>query len=270
VDSYKRKVSEAFDSIANDYDDWLDGSELNAVMRRESLELLERLFRPGSWVLDIGCGTGREAIQLAKGGIMVTATDVSPAMTIITAKKAELAGVGDRVQVRIISAAEIGRLQNEGMRFDGAYSSSGALNCEPDLGIVAEKIATLLKPHSPLVISMVNRLCLSEMILFTIVGRPAKAFRRLAFPAKMTLANGTELETYLHTLRGVTSAFKPGFELVSAKGILVFLPPPYLENQWRRLGILRLPLNRFEKNLAGRNPFSAFGDHYLLQFKRVG
>jgi len=269
MESYKRKVSEAFDSVASIYDGWLDGSELNAVMRAESLKLLDSLFRPGFQVIDIGCGTGREAVLLAKRGVKVVATDVSPAMTSITAKKAKSAGIGDIVLVRTMSAADIGILRNEGMRFDGAYSSSGALNCEPDLRAVAEGIASLLKPRSSLVISMVNRLCLSEIVLYASIGRPAKAFRRLAMPAKVTLENGAELETYLHTLRGAADAFRPNFELASAKGMLVFLPPPYLEYHWQRSGPLKHLLSSLERSLAARGPFRAFGDHYLLHFRRV-
>src|SRR5205814_10343916 len=45
---------------------------------------LFRSFRPRNRILKLGCGTGRDAVPLARRGIRVDATDVSPAMTAAT------------------------------------------------------------------------------------------------------------------------------------------------------------------------------------------
>ena len=47
----------------------------------------------GSRVLDMGCGTGRHAIELAKRGFQVTAVDISKGMLIVAQEKAKVAGV---------------------------------------------------------------------------------------------------------------------------------------------------------------------------------
>ena len=94
-----REIAHAFDVVAGDYDA-VYGSEGNAVMtwmRRESLALLYEAFPLGSHLLEIGCGTGEEAVALAQAGRRVLATDISPQMAARTQAKAQDVGVKDRV-----------------------------------------------------------------------------------------------------------------------------------------------------------------------------
>ncbi|MDF1501153.1 MAG: class I SAM-dependent methyltransferase [Anaerolineales bacterium] len=56
--------------------------------------LLEELSLPvGSHILDVGCGTGRHAVELARHGFRVTGVDLSSGMLEEARKAAELAGV---------------------------------------------------------------------------------------------------------------------------------------------------------------------------------
>ncbi len=50
-------------------------------------------FDKSKRILDIGCGTGRHAVELAKRGYTVTGVDLSEAMLKKAAQKAEAAGV---------------------------------------------------------------------------------------------------------------------------------------------------------------------------------
>ena len=58
------------------------------------------LFQPGDQVLELGCGTGEDAIWLAKRGVRVLATDGSPAMLEATARKAQAEGVSELIETR--------------------------------------------------------------------------------------------------------------------------------------------------------------------------
>jgi len=56
--------------------------------------LLEELgLPPGSCILDIGCGTGRHAVELARRGYHVTGVDISSGMLVEAEKAAGKAGV---------------------------------------------------------------------------------------------------------------------------------------------------------------------------------
>jgi ubiquinone/menaquinone biosynthesis C-methylase UbiE len=53
----------------------------------------ELSLQPGDWILDVGCGTGRHAIELAKRGYQVTGVDISAGMLAQAQKAAAEAGV---------------------------------------------------------------------------------------------------------------------------------------------------------------------------------
>lgn len=50
-------------------------------------------LRPGMTILDVGCGTGRHAVELASRGLLVTAIDLSEGMLDQARARAESAGV---------------------------------------------------------------------------------------------------------------------------------------------------------------------------------
>jgi ubiquinone/menaquinone biosynthesis C-methylase UbiE len=70
-----RATQEAFDSVAADYDGPRGNNALIQDMRAEMWRWLDASFAPGSRLIDIGCGTGLDAIRMARIGHLVTATD---------------------------------------------------------------------------------------------------------------------------------------------------------------------------------------------------
>lgn len=73
----------------------------------------------GARVLDIGCGTGRHALGLAKAGLRVTGVDLAPAMVRAATAKASKAGVSGRVQ---FARGDALRLPVRPAKFDLAIS----------------------------------------------------------------------------------------------------------------------------------------------------
>jgi SAM-dependent methyltransferase len=66
-------------------------------------------------VLEYGCGLGTMSTLLALSGARVTALDISPGSVAVARRRAQLHGVGDRIEF-IVTAAE--RLPIDGGRFD--------------------------------------------------------------------------------------------------------------------------------------------------------
>ena len=70
----------AFDSVAADYDGPRGNNELIQRMRVSLWETVLDVVPAGSHLLDLGCGTGIDAIEFARCGYQVAATDWSPQM----------------------------------------------------------------------------------------------------------------------------------------------------------------------------------------------
>jgi len=71
-----RTVS-GYDAVALDYDRHL---ARDRWMRRALWRHFARTFRPAGHLLDLGCGTGIDALYLASIGMRVTAIDASAGM----------------------------------------------------------------------------------------------------------------------------------------------------------------------------------------------
>src|SRR5438094_3324473 len=89
----------AYDRYASRYDAVLIENKINAYMRSQMIDEERRTFSPGDNLLEIGCGTGDEALELAKRGRRVIAFDASEGMLNQAASKANRVpfGVSDSV-----------------------------------------------------------------------------------------------------------------------------------------------------------------------------
>jgi 2-polyprenyl-3-methyl-5-hydroxy-6-metoxy-1,4-benzoquinol methylase len=79
-----------FDNTASSYND-----EEYAKPWKEEVDFMEEVFNlaPGSRLLDVGCGTGRHSVELARRGYQVTGIDFSAGMLNEGRKAAQQAGV---------------------------------------------------------------------------------------------------------------------------------------------------------------------------------
>ncbi|MGD9048285.1 MAG: methyltransferase domain-containing protein [Anaerolineae bacterium] len=272
---YYAGVSQAFDRAAQNYDALYQANPVMAWMRSESLTALLTAFVPGSRLLEIGCGTGDEAIALSRAGYRIVATDISAGMIDAARTKAQTLDPGE-VTWRVLAAGRLVELLGEygPGSFDGAYASFGALNCEPELAPVFDALARLLRPGAALVCSVMNRWCAWEIGWELLHLHPRQAFRRLGkgwLTAGLASPGGSQpVPVLYYTPRGLERAFAPQFRTQAVFGLPVFLPPPYLAHLLDRHPALFSRLQRFERFLRDRFPFHALGDHFLLVAIRTG
>ncbi len=86
-------MPQAFDAAATSYDADFTETQLARWLRETVQAHLAAAFGPGDHVLELGCGTGEDAIWLARRGVRVTATDVSQSMLDVAQHKAAAAGL---------------------------------------------------------------------------------------------------------------------------------------------------------------------------------
>ena len=258
-----RETQDAFDSVAADYDGPRGNNALIQDMRNEMWRMLDATFAPHSRLMDLGCGTGLDAVRMARAGHHVTATDWSQRMVDRTRQCAEQEQLADRVQTLAVGSHELSRIQGHA-QFDGAYSNLGALNCIPNLAEMAEHCARLLKPRAALVFSVIGRICPWEIAHYSLRRNWERLRVRFA-PAMVPVSmNKRVVWTHYYTPREFYRAFERQFNLEHWRGLCVFAPPPYMTQMRERHVRLYERLWRLDRRTAGWPLLRNMGDHFVM------
>jgi SAM-dependent methyltransferase len=253
----------AFDELARHYDAQFTTTALGAALRHMSWKRFERVFAGRVHLLDIGCGTGEDAIHLARRGHRVLATDSSLQMVRLARHKAELAGcAGD---IRFV-CAPMENLATElaGETFDGVYSNFGAMNCTADLAMLARDLAALLRPGAPLVWVVMGRYVPWEWAWYLARGDAGTAFRRVR-PRGVTWRG---LRVNYPSPAALARALRPHFVPGGATPLGFALPGSYAASFLERAPRLLSALVRAETVLQRLPLLAACADHYLFEARR--
>ena len=262
-----RDTRDAFDSVAADYDGPRGNNEAIQDMRAEMWRWLDSSFAPASRLIDLGCGTGLDAVRMASLGHSVTATDWSGQMIARTRERAACAALSGRIEALPIGAHELERLEGQGV-YDGAYSNLGPLNCVPDLRAVARECARLLKPGGALVFTVIGRYCPWEMLHYARQGRWARVGIRFARETVAVGMNGRTIWTRYFTPGEFYRSFEEHFVLEHVRGLCILVPPPYLTALKDRHPRWHERLWRLDRRVAGWPLIRQAGDHFLIVLRK--
>jgi SAM-dependent methyltransferase len=255
----------AFDSVAADYDGPRGNNELIQRMRLTLWSTVRSELPPGSHLLDLGCGTGIDAIEFAQRGYSVTASDWSPRMVERTQARAAAAGLEAQVKAVHVGVHQLDRLEGG---FDGIYSNFGPLNCAPDMGAVATQCARLLRPGGKLVFSVIGRICPWEFGYYLLKGRAKRAVIRAARGVTPVGMNRHTIWTKYYLPREFYRAFAPDFALDDYRALSLFMPPPYMVDFYRRHRNGCERLGRLDDHLGTLPLLRDMGDHFLIVMHR--
>jgi SAM-dependent methyltransferase len=299
-------VRDAFDRIARSYDEDFTDSLIGRLQREAVWRHLGGLYRSGDCILDLGCGTGADALELARRGMQVEAVDVSEQMIAEARRKIAAAGMAARISTRVLAiegltwnrqsclstqtpdtpsqaAAEdrdnAPEATNQQDRqeylshpapFDGAISNFGALNCVQHLQPVSRALAGLIRPGGYLALGLISPFCLWETAYYALQGRLSKAARRWSNGGRAFASfNGSAgLTVHYHRVREMVETFQPQFRLERHSGIGILVPPTYLEQQARRVPKLTKLASTIDESLQACPLLRAAADHTLLVFRR--
>jgi SAM-dependent methyltransferase len=255
----------AFDSVAADYDGPRGNNELIQRMRITLWDTVHSTLPAGARLLDLGCGTGIDALEFARRGFHVVATDWSPQMVERTRARVAAAALTSRVTATHLGIQQLAQLDGQ---FDGIYSNFGPLNCAPDLGAVAAECARLLRPGGRLVFSVMGRICPWELGHYALRGRFKRAGVRAARGATAVGMNRHTIWTYYYLPREFYAAFAEQFSLESYRALSLFMPPPYLVDYYRRHRNWCERLGRLDDRLGSLPLLRGMGDHFLIVMQR--
>ncbi len=260
----------AFDQVAPDYDREFTDTRLARALREIVWSRLAEHFRPGMRMLEIGCGTGEDAVWLARRGVHVMATDVSPAMLDVTRQKAHRADVADMIETYVLdAAAPLSHSMGEGLGVRAAFSNFGALNCVRDLHPIVDALADWVQPGGRLVLVLINRWCAWEIVWHLVHRQPRVAFRRARRGGVEARVGDGTVRTWYPSIESIRQTFAPAFNMTRVTGLGVFLPPSYLASVVDKHPRLFRLLTRLERAMASTFPFSYIADHAIIEFERV-
>lgn len=261
IDSPATAVQTAYDRVAHDYDRQVAGDRW---MRERLWQRYTALFQPGDHLLDVSCGTGIDAVYLARAGISVTAIDISPEMIVRCRTRAKYAALDNLIDTRVLDHAEIGRISSSG--FDGIISAFAGLNTSPDLTRFARDAAQLLQPNGRLIVHMLNRVSLWEWLSLLAHGRWAAAHLLGREPQRTFEIGGVPVvHTVYFPLAAYRQSFAADFRLERAYALGVLRPPHDLRWFPGRLAQL---LGDLETRLGPHRPFLNHGRFFVLELAK--
>jgi ubiquinone/menaquinone biosynthesis C-methylase UbiE len=240
----------AFDQLASQYDRLWTRSTVGRLQREAVWRHIGNLFQPGQSVLDLGCGTGEDALRLMEAGLRVRGIDASGEMVRISRDR----GV-DAISLPIENC---GLLDEQ---FDAVLSNFGALNCVEDLASLRRLLARLVRPGGYLAICIMGRFCLWETVWALLRRQPGKAFRRW----RSSVVSSLGIRVFYPSKRRLESAFHPQFTLVGWSGIGLSVPPSYVTGLSN--GLLQ-NLDAVDRRTAHWPILRGLCDHRLFIFTR--
>ncbi len=241
----------AFDRIASRYDELWTCSPVGRLQREAVWRRLDKLFNDGNTLLDLGCGTGEDALHFMRRGMSVRAIDASSEMVSIAHSRG--------VDASVLGIEQLDRVQG---CFDGVISNFGAFNCVADLHAIRPVLARLIRPGGHLAICMLGHFCLWETVWRLLQGQPRKAGRRWRCEQ---LSASLQIPVRFLSVSNLARAFHPEFTLSDWRGIGAFVPPSYVPSL--PLYLLRA-LGTLDRLVAHLPLLRALADHRLIVFVR--
>lgn len=263
----------AFDEVANSYDAIEAGNRIFQWMRQRVQHTALSAFPQSARILEVGCGTGTDALFFAQRGYHIVAMDASEEMLRIAAEKIAMAGFAHGVELLLGEAESMDELVERygETSFDGIFSNFGALNCVADLHRFARSAARLLRPGGKMLFSIMPPICPWEILYYLLRLQPWKALRRnrgrLCTGGISVCMGNRRVQTYYYSRAALKQAFAPAFASEMHFALGLFVPPPYLQGIALHSMFFRRLL-RCEEIFAGWPLLRNFGDHLIVILRK--
>lgn len=272
MDERSMETASPFDAMAPSYDADFTGSVLGRMYRDRVWERLEAVFGQGRHILELGCGTGEDAVRLARQGCRVTGLDASAAMIDMARSKIEREGVEDCValhhhDVRRLAAlrAPCGGAGAAPPVYQGALADFGVVNCVPDLPDLARDLFDCLEPGAPVLLIVMGPCVPWEWFWHLVRGHWRQAFRRF----RRGGVPWRGITVRYPSIRATAAAFSPRFHVNRVSALGALLPPSYAESWARRHPGLLRRLERWERRWSTSPWAVRMADHYLMELERA-
>lgn len=257
-----------FDDVAERYDEDFE----RAFPAEHLRERIHRSFladiSAGHHILDMNCGTGTDAILLARRGIRVTAFDASASMVRQARQKVAAEGLTGLVTVEVLTFHEMSGIPT--CTFDGALSNFGGLNCATDLSQVLLDVARILRNRARFVVCLLNKWSLWEILSFGLRGQVRPAMRRATRGPVAVRVGPQVVNTWYVSTGEFLQRSHQLFHLRDIMGLSVISPPPGSRDFVNRHPHLAERLLQTESRLCRLPLLRSLGDHTVFRLEKAG
>ena len=257
----------SFDSYAELYDEHFTFSPIGLLQREMVYSHLIPLLNKEKNVLELNCGTGYDAFEIAKQVNSILATDVSTKMIEqCRAKKQE-----EKTHNIDFEKKSIQSLEPELKNKNFIFSNFGGLNCisPNDLNELSAKCNLLLEKEADLFFVIMGRKCIWERLYFTLKFRKKEANRRKLTQGVNAHNNDTEFKIWYYSPKEIQQIFGPNFKTQTLAGVGLFVPPSYLNPFFRNKKALLSLFNGLDKLFCKFKWTADHADHYIVHLKKV-
>ncbi len=257
-------IAEAFSRTAARYDAFAQDHPHLARLRSKVYAHIEQVLPAGARILELNAGTGIDALELARRGYQVHATDISAGMLARARTKIDQFQLNHKVSLQQCSFTDLHLV--EGAPYDAVFSNLGGLNCIPDLWPVIRELDHVLQPGGTLTWVLMPPVCLWEMAE-VLRGNFRLAFRRFHRGGVMSHLEGLTFPVYYYSPRRVLDWLDADFELVKLEGLSVITPTAESKNFAKQYpGIYRL-LCWLDDRLSPLPPWWGWGDFFIVTMR---
>jgi len=257
-------IAEAFSRTAEKYDAFADDHLNQTRMRNKVYAHIHRFIPLDSHILELNCGTGTDAVELARRGYKVHATDISPGMLERLQNKILQNNLGNQITFQQCSFTALDQVRDA--PFDAVFSNLGGLNCIPDLSPVIKQLPKVLRPNGLITWVLMPPVCLWEMAeIFR--GHPRLAFRRFSRNGTTAHLEGLYFTVYYFTPQKVLEWFGDEYDCLAIEGLSVITPTAESKNFAKRYTRLYRTLSWLDDRLALHPPWHGWGDFFIITMR---
>ncbi len=268
---YADWLRESFDLISHGYDEGVQANPFGLYLRQRTVDYMKRVFPPGSWLLEIGCGSGIETMKMLNEGYRIHAIDASPEMIRILESKAHSTGRSSLLSTQAMKASSLGTMSpvENKAQFDGAFSNFGALDCEDDPEPIMGYLEKMIRPGGKLFLGIYNPLSLVDKICSLLELDFPAMLSRLKYPALHEISS-LPVDAWFHShWKIVMAAQRHGFRKKAYFGLGVLFPTIGHNGIVSRLSRHTSSLISADRILGGLWPIKALSDIQIILLEKV-
>jgi len=258
----KENIDKGFSEISHHYEKLEKTSSLINWMRSRVRNHIIRELPAKANILEINCGSGIDAVYLAKKNHTVHATDIASGMIDYVASKIKTEKLVDILSCEILSFTELDKLKPR--KFNHIFSNFGGLNCssEDELKSVFNSFIQLLEPKGKITLVIMPKICIWEFL--KIFKGNKTAFRRLKKEGVLANIEGEQVQTFYHSASKIKALVSSNFNEVSVENICFLAPTGNRVDFPEKHPKIFKFLSSFD-SVSNTIPFlQGYGDYYIL------